>query len=381
MRFDTRLIHAAQSPDPTTGAVTTPIYLSSTFAQDAPGRDRGYVYGRSGNPTRSVLERVLAQLEGGTTGLAFSSGLAAFATLLERFPSGAHVFAGTDLYGGTRRLLEHHRQQFGLGVDYVDFTKPGPYFGKPGSRPTALVHFETPTNPRLDLADIRAIAREAHRARAIVSVDNTFASPALQQPFSLGADVVMHSTTKYLGGHSDIIGGALVVKDRRLGVRLRWLQNALGTVPSPFDCYLVLRGIRTLGVRMRAHGASAAAVMDVLKASRKVKRVYYPGDPDHPQHALAKRQMSGYGGMLSTELRGSPAAVRRFLTALRVFTLAESLGGVESLAEHPATMTHASVPREVRLAHGLPDGLVRLSCGIEDPDDLAEDVQQSLRKM
>ncbi|MCI4321862.1 MAG: PLP-dependent aspartate aminotransferase family protein [Thermoplasmata archaeon] len=382
MRFDTKLIHASQPPDPLTGAVNVPIYLSSTFAQLGPNRNRGYVYGRSANPTRTVLESALASLEEGAVGLAFSSGLGALTTLLESVPSGARVVADTDLYGGTWRLLEHHRRMFGLRTDYVDFTDLARVRESvsTGSAP-AVVYAESPTNPLMRIIDLGAVAKIAHVRRAAMVVDNTFASPALQRPLTLGADVVLHSTTKYLGGHSDIIGGALVVRRRARGERLRWLQNAVGAVPSPFDSFLVLRGLHTLGVRMRAHEASARAVAEALEPSRKVARVLYPGLASHPQHALARRQMSGYGGMLSVELRGGMPAVRRFLRRLRVFTLAESLGGVESLADHPASMTHASVPKAERESHGITDGLVRLSCGIEDPADLAEDVATALRSV
>ncbi|MGI0133125.1 MAG: trans-sulfuration enzyme family protein [Thermoplasmata archaeon] len=378
MRFDTRLIHDGQPPDPLTGAVNTPIYLSSTFVQSSPNRHQGYVYGRSGNPSRAALERALAAVEGGTVGLAFSSGLGALATLLEHFPSASRIVAGNDLYGGTYRLFEHHRRQFGIAVDYVDLTRPEPLRSALGSAATQLVYFETPSNPLLRLADIAGVARAAHRAHALVAVDNTFASPALQRPIERGADIVLHSTTKYLGGHSDIVGGALVLADRKLGERFAWLQNAVGAVPSPFDCFLVQRGLHTLGVRMRAHCAGAAAVADALTGHAKVGTVHYPGRDDHPQHALATRQMDGFGGMVSFELVGGMAAARRFLRRLRVFTLAESLGGVESLVDHPASMTHASVPRAEREAQGITDGLLRLSCGIEDPTDLVDDVRRAL---
>ncbi|HZY92295.1 MAG TPA: PLP-dependent aspartate aminotransferase family protein [Thermoplasmata archaeon] len=379
MRFDTRVIHDAQPPDPATGAVNPPIYLSSTFAQRAPNENQGYVYGRTHNPTRTVLEAALASLEGGKRGLAFSSGLGALTTLLEQFPSGSRVLACDDLYGGTWRLFDHHRRQFGLVVDYFDPTRPGELETALQRAPTALVYVESPTNPLLKLVDLRAAARLAHRARALLAVDSTFASPALQRPLELGADVVLHSTTKYLGGHSDIIGGALIVRSRTLGERLAWLQNAVGAVPSPFDCYLVLRGLKTLGLRMRAHGLGARSVARVLEASRKVTRVYYPGLASHPQRALARRQMDGFGGMLSAEFVGGGRSARRFLSRLKIFTLAESLGGVESLVEHPASMTHASVPRAERKARGIGDGLVRFSCGIEDPRDLADAVGAALR--
>jgi cystathionine gamma-lyase len=379
MRFDTKLIHSGQSADAATGAVNVPIYLSSTFQQAAPNRNKGYVYSRTGNPTRAVLEQTLAELESGHTGIAFASGMAAFATLLAHFPGASRVIATDDLYGGTWRLLEHHRKQYGLEVAYVDTTQPELVETALEAAPTSLVFLESPTNPLMHVVDLRAVARLAHRYHALVGVDNTFASPALQRPLELGADLVLHSTTKYLGGHSDIVGGALVTRERRLGQRLLWLQNAAGAVPSPFDCFLVLRGIHTLGVRMRAHELSARAVAKTLEGSPGVRAVHYPGLKSHPQHVLATRQMDGYGGMVSVDLRGGMAAARRFLRGLRIFTLAESLGGVESLVDHPATMTHASVAKEVREARGISDGLIRLSCGIEDPRDLAADVRQALR--
>jgi cystathionine gamma-lyase len=378
VRPRTRFLHAGQSPDPLTGAVNPPIYLSSTFRQSAPGRNQGYVYSRSGNPTRTALESTLAAIESGRTGLAFSSGLGALTTLLEHYPSGSRIVSVDDLYGGTWRLFDHHRRQFGLRVDYVDMRRPE-NVARALEEKADLVYVETPTNPLLKIVDLKDAARRAHAAGAALAVDNTFATPALQRPIELGADIVLHSTTKYLGGHSDVVGGALVTKDRRTGAKLAWLQNAVGAVPSPFDCFLVLRGIHTLGVRMRAHVESARAVAEVLDGHRKVRAVHYPGLKSHPQHSLARRQMDGYGGIVSVEIRGGIPAVRRFLRRLRIFTLAESLGAVESLADHPATMTHASVPRKEREAHGLTDGLVRLSCGIEDPADLADDVRDALR--
>ena len=378
MRFNTRLIHDAQPPDPLTGAVNPPIYLSSTFRQAAPNRHLGYVYGRTGNPTRAVLEAALAALEGGRAGLAFSSGLGALVTLLEQFPTGSRIVAGDDLYGGTWRLLDHHRRQFGVRPEFVDLSS-AEVVDRVLEEPADLVYLESPSNPLLRLVDIAAVARRAHKAGAVVAVDNTFATPALQRPIERGADIVLHSTTKYLGGHSDIIGGALVLKDRAAARRFAWLQNAVGAVPSPFDTYLVLRGLRTLGVRMRAHEEGARAVAAALARHPKVRRVHYPGLASHPQHALARRQMSGYGGIVSFEIRGGRRAALRFLRGLKVFTLAESLGGVESLVDHPASMTHASVPEAARIAHGVTDGLLRLSCGIEDPADLAEDVRAALR--
>ena len=377
MRFNTRLIHDGQPPDPLTGAVNPPIYLSSTFRQSAPDVNQGYVYSRSGNPTRAVLESALASLESGRTGLAFSSGLVALATLLEAFPTGSRIVSVDDLYGGTWRLFEHHRRQFGLKVDYVDM-RDLDRVRAALSEKADLVYLETPTNPLLRLVDLKAVARLAKDAKVPVAVDNTFATPALQRPIELGADIVLHSTTKYLGGHSDIVGGALILRTSKDGQRFAWLQNAVGAVPSPFDCFLVLRGIHTLGIRMRAHGASARAVAEVLEGHRKVRAVHYPGLASHPQHALARRQMDGYGGIVSVDLVGGTREVLRFLHRLKIFTLAESLGGVESLVDHPATMTHASVPRAEREAHGVTDGLVRLSCGIEDPADLADDVRSAL---
>ncbi len=380
MRFDTRLLHEAQPPDPLTGAVNPPVYLSSTFRQKAPNVHSGYVYSRSGNPTRAVLEATLGAIESGRAGLAFSSGLGALTTLLEAFPSGSRFVAADDLYGGTYRLFEHHRRQFGLKVDYVDTTDLDRVRAALDER-ADLVYLESPTNPLLKITDLNAVARLAKSAGATVVVDNTFATPALQRPIELGADIVLHSTTKYLGGHSDIIGGALVLARAKDAERFAWLQNAVGAVPSPFDCFLVLRGIHTLGVRMRAHGESARAVAETLDGHSQVRRVYYPGLADHPQHRLARRQMSGYGGMVSVELAGGKKAVLRFLRALRIFTLAESLGGVESLVDHPATMTHASVPRAEREKLGVTEGLVRLSCGIEDPADLADDVRRALARL
>ena len=377
MRFNTRLIHEAQQPDPLTGAVNPPVYLSSTFQQKAPNVHSGYVYGRSGNPTRAVLEATLGALESGRAGLAFSSGLGALTTLIEAFPSGSRVVAVDDLYGGTYRLFEHHRRQFGLQVDYVDTTDLARVRAALGTK-ADLVYLESPTNPLLKVTDLRAVARLAKAAGALVAVDNTFATPALQRPLELGADIVLHSTTKYLGGHSDIIGGALVLRSAADAERFAWLQNAIGAIPSPFDCFLVLRGIHTLGVRMRAHGESARAVAEVLDGHRKVRHVCYPGLADHPGHAVARRQMAGYGGMVSVDLAGGTRAVLAFLRRLEVFTLAESLGGVESLVDHPATMTHASVPKAEREKVGITDGLVRLSCGIEDPADLADDVRRAL---
>ena len=378
MRFDTELLHAGQPADPRTGAVNPPIYLSSTFKQEAPGKDSGFVYSRSGNPTRATLESALARLERGRVGLAFSSGMGAITTLLLAFPAKSRIVSTDDLYGGTWRIFEHFRRNYGFDVVYVDTSDPRTIERAMEERPTALLWLETPTNPLMHLVDLRAAARIARAHRTPVGVDNTFASPALQRPIEFGAEFSVHSTTKYLGGHSDIVGGAIVTRSRAWGEKLRWLQNAAGAVPSPFDSFLVLRGIHTLGVRMRAHEASARAVASVLRKHPSVRQVFYPGLPSHPQYQLARRQMHGAGGMLSFEIRGGLRPARRFLTRLKIFTLAESLGGVESLANHPASMTHASVDPKVRAARGITDGIIRLSCGIEDPRDLADDVRQAL---
>lgn len=379
MRLDTRLVHTGGGPDPQTGAVNVPLYLSSTFEQTAPNENKGYVYSRTSNPTRTSLESALADLESGRKGLAFSSGLGALATLLEDVPSGQRIVAGDDLYGGTWRLFDHHRKQFGLSVTYVDPTSVDAFGAALDSGPTSVVYLETPTNPLMKLTDLAAVSALAHRHGARVVVDNTFASPVFQRPLELGADLVLHSTTKYLGGHSDLIGGALVAADPTWGERLAWLQNAVGAVPGPVDCFLVLRGIRTLGVRMRAHDRNGLAVAQCLERSPKVTAVHYPGLSSHPQAELARRQMSGFGGMVSFDLKGGEPAARRFLKSTKIFALAESLGGVESLVEHPASMTHASVPAAERAARGIGDGLVRLSCGIEDQRDLVADVTRALR--
>ncbi len=379
MRFDTRVVHEGQPPDPLTGAVNVPVYLTSTYVQTAPNRNRGYAYSRTGNPTRAALEAALAGLESGAAGFAFSSGMGAITTLLDDLPAGSRVLAGEDLYGGTFRLLEHRRKMGTLRPVFEDFRDLGRVRAALASEPTALVLAESPTNPLLQLCDLAAIARVAHRHGARVAVDNTFATPVLQRPIELGADYVVHSLTKYLGGHSDLVGGAIVVRDPAAAERVGWLQNALGAVPGPLDCYLVLRGLKTLGIRMARHSENGRAVAEFLARSPKVARVHYPGLPGHPQYALARRQMSAPGGMLSCELKGGVPAARRLLRRLRIFLLAESLGGVESLVDHPATMTHASIPRAERQRRGVSDGLLRFSCGIEDPRDLIEDLRGALK--
>jgi cystathionine gamma-lyase len=377
-RLATRVVHAGQSPDPGTGAIMTPIYNSSTFVQETPGKHKGYEYSRTGNPTRAALEACLAELEGGAHGLAFSSGSAAHATAMHLFAPGDHVVCVDDVYGGTYRLLENvFRPSAGITTTFVSLERPEEL--RSALRPdTKMVWLETPTNPLLRVIDLAATIGVAGAAGVPVWVDNTFATPALQRPLELGAAAVVHSTTKYLNGHSDVVGGAIVVDDRALFERLAYLQNAIGAVPGPTDAWLVLRGIKTLDVRMERHSDNAAAVARFLAAHPKVSRAIYPGLPDHPQHELARRQMKRFGGMVSFELEGGLEAARRVCSATRIFALAESLGGVESLIEAPALMTHASIPRELRLRRGLADGLVRLSVGIEDAEDLIADLDQAL---
>lgn len=377
--FGTRTIHGGQHPDPSTGAIMPPIYANSTYAQESPGVHKGLDYGRSHNPTRFALERCLADLEGGSKAFAFASGLAAIATTLELLEPGAHVIAGDDLYGGTYRLLERvRRQTAGLKISYVDLTDPEAL--RAAIRPeTRMLLVETPTNPLLRLVDLQALAAISREHGLISVADNTFATPWVQRPLELGFDVVVHSTTKYLNGHSDVIGGAAIVGERAdLAERLGFLQNAVGAIAGPFDAFLTLRGIKTLDVRMRRHCDNAGIVANWLESHPKVRRVIYPGLASHPQHELAKRQMRGFGGMLSVELDTDLAGARRFLETCRIFTLAESLGGVESLIEHPALMTHASIPAEQRAKTGIGDSLVRLSVGIEEIQDLQADLEQAL---
>ncbi|MFO7178473.1 MAG: cystathionine gamma-synthase [Pseudomonadota bacterium] len=377
--LETLAIHAGQEPDPVHGAVMPPITLSTTFAQPEPGKPLRFDYSRSGNPTRAVLEACLAALERASFGFAFASGCAAATTLLHTLRPGDHVVCGDDVYGGTYRLLQHAATALGIRTTTVDATDPAAFAA--ALRPeTKLAWIESPTNPLLKLADVAAIARYTAERGVRLVVDNTFASPALQNPIELGADVVLHSTTKYINGHSDVVGGALVTRDPQLAERLRFLQNALGAVPSPFDCYLVLRGVKTLPVRMQRHVETASELARRLEEHPAVERVLYPGLRSHPQHELARTQMRGGGGIISIVLRGGEPAARRFLTSLRWFALAESLGGVESLAEHPALMTHASIPKDKREAIGIGDGLVRLSVGLEHVHDLWADLEQALSK-
>jgi cystathionine gamma-lyase len=374
--FATRAIHAGQDADPATGATVVPIYATSTYTQAAPGQHKGFEYSRTGNPTRAALETCLAALEGGERGLAFASGLAATTAVLSLLRPGDEVAAAADLYGGTYRLLERVFKPWGLVSRYTDDPSPAG-FAKIITKATKLVWIETPTNPLLQLIDIAAAADLAHKAGALLAVDNTFASPYLQQPIQFGADLVVHSTTKYLGGHSDVVGGAVVGK-RDLLQPIAFYQNAAGGVPGPFDAWLTLRGLKTLAVRMERHCANARKLAEWLTTQPQVQRVYYPGLPAHPNHDLAKRQMRDFGGMISVSVRGGKDGALRFMTRTKLFSLAESLGGVESLVCHPATMTHASIPADVRLARGVDDGLVRLSVGIEDVADLQEDLRRAL---
>ncbi|HEY0709495.1 MAG TPA: PLP-dependent aspartate aminotransferase family protein [Polyangia bacterium] len=375
--IETLAIHGGQHADPTHGAVMQPIVLSSTFAQPEPGQPLHYDYSRSGNPTRSALEASLCALEGGTHGFAFGSGSAAAATLFHTLRPGDHVVCGDDVYGGTYRLFATVVQPMGVEVSFVDLRTMSALEAAITPR-TRLVWLETPTNPMLKLVDIAAASAIGRQRGIPVVVDNTFASPVLQRPLALGATAVVHSTTKYINGHSDVVGGALVTNDDELAKKVRFLQNAIGAVPSPMDCYLVLRGIKTLPLRMRRHCETAAELALRLENRRGVMRVHYPGLISHPQHDLARRQMTAPGGMISFEIDGGLEESRRFLRALRIFTLAESLGGVESLAEHPAIMTHASIPADVRRGLGISDSLVRLSVGLEHLEDLWADLDGAL---
>ena len=380
LRFATRAIHGGQRPDPLTGAVMPPIYATSTYVQSSPGVHKGYDYSRTRNPTRDALQAALCNLEGGGAAFAFASGMAASSTVLELLDAGSHIIAMHDLYGGTYRLLENVRKRSaGHEVSFVDLTRPGAL--EAAIRPnTRLVWVETPTNPLLQIVDLAAVAALARRRGLISVCDNTFATPFVQQPLEHGFDIVVHSTTKYLNGHSDCLGGAAIVRaGSPLAERVGYLQNALGSVPGPFDSFLTLRGIKTLALRMERHCANALAVAQFLAAHPKVERVHYPGLPSHPQHALARRQMTGgYGGIVSAVLKGSLDDSRRMLERCHLFSLAESLGGVESLIEHPALMTHASLPAAMRASLGIGDGLIRLSVGIEDAQDLIDELREAL---
>ena len=380
LAFSTRAIHGGQAPDPLTGAVMVPIYATSTYAQSSPGVHKGFEYSRSANPTRDAFQRAIADLESGTQGYAFASGLAAISTVLELLDAGAHVVASDDLYGGSFRLFDKvRRRSAGLEFSFVDFRDPKAVEAAITDK-TRLIWCETPTNPMLRLCDLEAIAGIARRRGVMTCADNTFASPFIQRPLELGFDMVMHSTTKYLNGHSDIVSGCVVVGENRdIAERLAFLHNAVGGVASPFDAYLALRGMKTLAIRMQRHCESASKIARWLEARGGFRQVIYPGLESHPQHELAQRQMSGgFGGMITAVLDRDLEGTRRFLERTRIFTLAESLGGVESLIEHPAIMTHASIPPGQRQVLGIEDGLVRLSVGIEDADDLIADLDQAL---
>ena len=380
LAFATRTIHAGQYPDPTTGAVMVPIYATSTYAQESPGVHKGYEYSRSQNPTRQAFERCIADLESGTEGYAFASGLAGIATVLDLLDSGNHVIASDDLYGGSFRLFERVRKRSaGLAFDFVDKSDIA-NVERAITPKTKMIWVETPTNPLLKLADLAAIAALAKKRGIITVSDNTFASPYVQRPLELGIDIVVHSTTKYLNGHSDIVGGCAVIGENKdLAERLRYLQNAVGAIQGPFDSFLALRGLKTLALRMERHCSNALKIARRLEARKDVARVIYPGLESHPQHALAKKQMAAFGGVVTVILKRDLAGTKRFLERCRLFTLAESLGGVESLIEHPAIMTHASIPHDKREALGISDSLVRLSCGVEDADDLIADLEQALQ--
>jgi cystathionine beta-lyase/cystathionine gamma-synthase len=379
MKFATKAIHVGQEPDPATGSVMTPIYQTSTYAQAGLGENKGFEYSRTDNPTRSALQTCIAALEGGTYGLAFASGMAAETAILSLLNAGDHIVACDDLYGGSYRIFERVMRRYNVETSYVPAGDVSA-FAKAIRPNTRIAWLETPTNPLLRLIDIQAIADISHQHKLIVVVDNTFASPYIQQPLKLGADIVVHSTTKYINGHSDVIGGALVLNDPETYEAIKFYQNAAGGVPAPFDCWLTLRGIKTLAVRMRQHEENARAVARFLQEHPRVEKVYYPGLPSHPDYELAKRQMSGFGGMVSFQFKGTYDDVTTMVRHFKVIALAESLGGVESLVCHPASMTHGSIPREIRESRGLTDTLLRLSVGIEDIEDILADLEQALAR-
>ncbi len=377
--FATRAIHGGQRPDPSTGAVMPPVYLTSTYAQQEPGIHKGYEYSRTANPTRDALQASLCAIEGGMHAIAFASGLAASHAVFSLLSSGDRIVLGHDVYGGTRRLVDQVLQRWGLRAAIVDTTDLAALKAALEAEPTKLVWFESPTNPLLHVTDIAAACTLAREARALAVVDNTFATPYLQTPLDLGADLVVHSTTKYLGGHSDVVGGAVVTRHPALAGEVKFLQNAVGAVPGPLDCFLVLRGIKTLPVRMERHCDSAERIAAYLEEHPRVRKVFYPGLEAHPGHEVASRQMRRFGGMVSFDLDADLATAHRLASATRLFTLAESLGGVESLLDHPASMTHGAIPREERIASGFTDGLLRLSVGLEDVEDLLQDLDSALQ--
>ncbi len=374
LRFGTRAVHGGQKPDPSTGAVMTPIYQTSTYAQSAPGVHKGYEYSRTANPTREALERSMASLEKGDHGIAFSSGMAATSSIIKLLKAGDHLVCSDDVYGGTFRLFDKIYKNFDLRFSFVD-TSEQINIEQAIIEKTRIIWIETPTNPTLKITDIAAAAEIARKNDLMLVVDNTFMSPYFQNPLDLGADMVVHSTTKYIAGHSDIVGGAVVVNDPELAEKLHFIQNAAGAIPGPMDCFLTLRGIKTLHLRMDRHEYNAAKVYEYLKTQAAMKKLYYPGDQNHPGHKTQKKQAGGFGAIISFDIGGLDDA-RKFMSALETFTLAESLGGVESLIEHPAIMTHASVPPENRIKLGITDGFIRLSIGIEDAEDLIEDLQR-----
>lgn len=376
--FATRSIHAGQEPDPSTGAIMQPIYATSTYVQSSPGVHKGYEYSRTQNPTRMAYERCVADLESGTHGFAFASGMAATGTLLELIDTGSHILAMDDLYGGTRRLFSGVRKRSsGLNFSFVDMTDLDA-FEAAFTADTKMVWLETPTNPLLKIVDLEAVVEIAKIHGALVVVDNTFATPAIQRPLEFGADIVMHSATKFINGHSDMVGGVAVTADAALAERIGYLQNSIGAVSGPFDSFLALRGLKTLDLRMQRHNASSMAIAEWLESDDRVDKVLYPGLPSHPQHELAAKQMNGFGGIVTFFIKGDVDNARRFLERCEIFALAESLGGVESLVNHPAIMTHASVPADVRAELGISDQLIRLSVGIEALDDLIADIDQAL---
>ncbi|WP_413289381.1 cystathionine gamma-synthase [Bdellovibrio sp. HCB337] len=378
--FATRAIHAGQEPDPTTGAIMTPVYMTSTYVQESPGVHKGWEYSRTHNPTRRAYENCMANLEGGQFGFAFASGCAATTTILHMLQQGDHVIAGDDMYGGTFRLFNRVLKNNGIDFSYPDLTNPE-NFTKALKPNTKLVWLETPTNPTLKLVDIKKIAKAASEKGIITVVDNTFMSPYFQRPLTLGADIVVHSATKYIGGHSDVVGGIAVTNRADLAEKLAFLSNSMGGIQGPFDSFMCLRSLKTLPLRMKAHAHNAQAVAEFLESHPKVQKVIYPGLKSHPQHALAKEQMLGMGGMITFYIKGGMDAARTFLENVRVFALAESLGGVESLIEHPAIMTHASVPPETRKQLGIDDSLIRLSVGVEDLEDLLADLKSAFDKV
>jgi len=379
MKFATKAIHAGQEPDPTTGAIMTPIFQTATYVQEGLGEHKGFEYSRTANPTRKALEACMAALEGGTYGLAFASGMAAESAILSLLNSGDHLVSCDDLYGGTYRIFERVLRRYNVEASYVPAGGNADAYQRAIRPNTKLIWLETPTNPLLGIVDIREIADIAHHHRLLVVVDNTFASPYFQQPLKLGADIVVHSTTKYINGHSDLIGGAIVLNNDEAYESIKFYQNAAGGVPSPFDSWLTLRGIKTLAVRMRQHEENARTVAKFLAEHTRVEKVYFPGLPSHPDHELAKRQMSGFGGMVSFQYKGTYTDIVQLVRRFKVFALAESLGGVESLVCHPASMTHGSIPKEIRESRGLTDTLLRLSVGIEDIEDILGDLEHTLR--